>query len=184
VTDKRTTAIRSSDEEHNPGKCIAQTQSTRAWGRATCPRYLRAMVLAWLGLLGFATGGCDSSSSVSGPSDCPKRDFAFINLGCASSQSPVVKTTGPCSASLVGLNEKGVILTSSGAGACHVEMIFGSGATSSIDLDFMSVWLPLGSDPHGCGQGFVTVTESGSPCIACQLSVPEPMCDAGLVPLD
>jgi hypothetical protein len=71
-----------------------------------------------------------------------------------------------------------VILTASGAGTCHVELTFGNGATSSLDLDFMSQWIGCGSDPHGCGEGFIAVNADGSPNI--QVSVPGATCDAGL----
>jgi hypothetical protein len=148
--------------------------------RTTCPRYLHAIVLPWLGLSIFADGGCASSSPADGYSSCPPPyDLALVNLGCVPSVPPVVKTTGPCTVSS-GVNAQDVYLQGNDAGTCHVEITFGSGVTSSVDVDFMSFWRPLGSDPRGCGQEFAAVTESGSP----QVSVPEPVCDAGLYPFD
>ena len=102
----------------------------------------------------------------------------------------MVKTTGPCSVCPVALangsipegagcavpeNSPYIILIANGAGLCHVELTFASGATSSVDLDFMSV-------PQGCGnEGFLPVAADGSPCAACgQVSIPNPTCDAGL----
>jgi hypothetical protein len=69
-------------------------------------------------------------------------------------------------------NSQDITLTSNGAGTCHVELTFGSGATSSVDVDFTSQWRSCGADPHGCGQAFVAADTT--------VSVPEPMCDAGL----
>jgi len=150
-----------------------------------CPRYFEIVVLLLLGLLIFAAGGCSSSSPGEGGgglANCPLAgDIALLNLGCVPVEPPMVKTTGPCTASAA-QNAQNIMLKSSDAGTCHVEMTFGNGATSAVDVDFMAVWQPLGSDPHGCGQEFVPVTADGSACIpnGCQVSVPEPMCDAGL----
>jgi hypothetical protein len=128
-----------------------------------------AAALGLLGLLriiGGGAGGCDH-----GACNCPSpATQAFIQLGCVLIEPPAVKTTGPCTASAVE-NSQQISLTANGAGTCHVEVTFGSGATSSVDVDFTSVWEPCGSDPHGCGQGFVATN---------QVSVPEPTCDAGL----
>jgi hypothetical protein len=102
----------------------------------------------------------------------------------------VVKTTGPCSVCPVVLANgeipdgstcavlgpsQNIMLAANGAGTCHVELTFASGATSSVDVDFMSV-------PQGCGnEAFLPVGADGSPCAACgQVSVPDPTCDAGL----
>jgi hypothetical protein len=50
--------------------------------------------------------------------------------------------------------------------------------TSSVDVDFMSEWIACGADPHGCGEGFLAASADGSPNI--QVSIPEPLCNAGL----
>jgi len=97
----------------------------------------------------------------------------------------MVGTTGPCTVS-PGDDAQGnaqyVYLENNDAGTCHVELTFGSGATSSIDINVISMWRPLGFDPHGCGQEFLAVDESGSPCgpSACYFSIADRMCDAGL----
>jgi hypothetical protein len=67
------------------------------------------------------------------------------------------------------------------AGTCYVELTFGSGGTSSIDIKVISRWVAFESDPHGCGQAFIPLTESGSDCVpsACQFSLPDRTCDAG-----
>ncbi len=134
------------------------------------------IVGAMLGLLVFGAGGC--SDIFAGQCNCPAPvHFAVIHLGCVPMEPPVVKTTGPCSVCVPSQcgptdNSQNINLTSDSAGTCHVELIFGSGATSSVDLDFMSQWLGCGSDPHGCGQAIVAATTT--------VPVPEPTCDAGL----
>jgi hypothetical protein len=132
-----------------------------------------------LGFLAFGAGGCHGDCSCPSPPN-----EAVIHLGCVPVQPPVVKTTGPCmvcpvvlangsipegASCAVGQNSQDITLAASGAGTCHVELTFGSGATSSVDLDFMSQWIGCGSDPHGCGEGFVAPDQS----------VPDPTCDAG-----
>jgi hypothetical protein len=136
------------------------------------------IVGAMLGFLVFGAGGCDSGAcSCSGTFS--EAVIAVIPSGC---ETPVVKTTGPCSVCPVVLangeipegphcESQHITLIANGTGTCHVEVTFGSGATSSVDVDFISQWLACGSDPHGCGQLFVATN---------QVSVPEPTCDAGL----
>jgi hypothetical protein len=148
-----------------------------------------AATLGLLVVLGGGAGGCGH-----GQCSCPSPpQGATINLGCVPVEPPVVKTTGPCSVCPTALangqipegsgcavpaNVNYIVLLANGAGTCHVELTFASGATSSRDVDFMSEWEACGSDPHGCGEGFVAVTADGSPDI--QVSVPEPICvDAG-----
>jgi hypothetical protein len=192
MADKGSPSIRSATSTATQASTSRSLSRGAQEDRTTWPRHLRTTVLPWLGLLVCATGGCGSSSTVADSQRCPKLDFSVLNIGCVSSQQPVVKTTGPCTAfSSDGQNANlALILTSDDAGTCHVEWTFGSGATSSVDVDFMSAQLPGGSrGGGGCGQGFVAVTKSGSPCIGCQLSVPGLMegtllCDAGLGPLD
>jgi hypothetical protein len=148
---------------------------------ATCTA-IQASALPWFGLLVFVAA-CGSSPSAASRGIClPPPDVAAINLGCVPSEPPVVKATGPCTVTTGDAETKQyVYLQSNDAGICHVELTFGSGAKSLIDVNFMSRWRAMGSDPHGCGQEFVAVNESGSPCVpsACTLSVPELMCDAG-----
>jgi hypothetical protein len=94
----------------------------------------------------------------------------------------MVKIAGPCTLSEGEAGtEQYVFLQSNGAGICRVELTFASGAKSTIDLKFMSKWYPFGSDPHGCGQGFVALDDSGSICLpsACTFPLPERMCDGG-----
>jgi hypothetical protein len=71
-------------------------------------------------------------------------------------------------------DSQGINVSANGAGTCHVELTFASGATSSVDVNFMSV-------PQACGSvGFVPVGADGGPCYACsQMSLAGPMCDAG-----
>jgi hypothetical protein len=103
----------------------------------------------------------------------------------------VVKTTGPCSVCPTALasgqipegsgcavppDTNYIVLLANGAGTCHAELTFGNGATSSVDVDFMSVWIGCGSDPHGCGQGFLATNADGNPNI--QVSVPGSLCNA------
>ena len=153
---------------------------------------------AMLGFLVGVTGGCDSSGGSNGACSCPPPpNEAVIHLGCLPVEPPVVKTTGPCSVCPVvlangaipeGANcavaqySQNITLIANDAGTCHVELTFAGGATSSVDLDFSSVWRACGSDPHGCGEGFIVEDSDGSTCgpDGCQASVPEPVCDAGL----
>ena len=165
------------------------------------------IVGAILGFLVFVAGGCDLHGACSCP---PPPTSAVVHLGCLPVEPPVVKTTGPCSVCPVTLANgsipegshcavpdysQDITLEANGAGTCHVELTFGSGATSSVDLNFTSEWIACGSDPHGCGEGFVATNadgcepwqvceeySDGSVCsaIGCQASVPEPVCDGGL----
>jgi hypothetical protein len=66
-------------------------------------------------------------------------------------------------------NSQDITLAASGAGTCHVELTFGNGATSSVDMVFTSQSIACGSDPHGCGEGFVAADQSA----------PDPTCAAG-----
>jgi len=132
------------------------------------------------------TGGC----GIGDPSCPPPLSTAVIDLGCVPIEPPVVRTTGPCSVCPHALpngmipegsgcavpdNATYIILLANAAGTCHVELTLGSGATSSVDVDFMST-------PQGCGnEAFLPVGADGGPCAACgQVSVPDPTCDAGL----
>jgi hypothetical protein len=145
-------------------------------------RVVLNIVGAMLGFLVLGAGGC-STGNASCP---PPPQFAYINFECVSTEPPVVKTTGPCTVCPVGQIPDGghcavaddsqqITLMASGAGTCHAELTFASGARSSVDIDFVSV-------PQGCGnEAFFPVGADGGPCAACaSLSVPGPICDAGL----
>jgi hypothetical protein len=128
---------------------------------------------------------------------CPAPlNIAVIDLGCVPIQPPVVKATGVCSVCpvvpwdeptpegshcAVTQYSQDITLMGNDVGTCHVEVSFGSGTTSSIDVKFVSMWRPFGSDPHGCGQAFTAVTKSGSLCYpgTCTFSLPELACDSG-----
>lgn len=135
-----------------------------------------AAALGLVVVLGGGAGGCDDdckcTGGPSGGASCPSPDVALVNLGCASVNPPVAKTTGPCAA--VADVSQGITLEGNGTGTCHVELTFGNGATSSVDVDFTAVAPPL----PGCDESFVAVTGDGSPLS--QVSAPDPMCDAGL----
>jgi hypothetical protein len=140
------------------------------------------LAVAWL--LVFAVGGCASSSSAvaSSVAACPgPNNVAVIDLGCVPSEPPVVTTTGPCAVSS-GESAQYVYLQNNGAGTYHVELIVAGGARSFVDMNIISRWRLLGSDPRGCGQEFVAVNDSGSPCLptGCLFSIPDRMCDAGV----
>jgi hypothetical protein len=115
------------------------------------------------------------------PHECPAPSRAVaISLGCRSSEQPQVKTTGPC-AHTSGTDPIGsgfIYLQASGAGTCHVELTFVSGATSSIDVNIVSQ--PNGYDPE-CGPALVGVTDTGAACVpsACTFSLLDQTCDAG-----
>jgi hypothetical protein len=143
---------------------------------------------AMLGFIVLTAGGCHGECSCP-----PPPNSAVIQLGCLPTEPPVVKTTGPCSVCpVVGAdgaipqgagcavlaNSQSIVVMAEGAGTCHVDLTFGNGATSSVDLDFASEWAACGADPHGCGEGFLATGADGSPDI--QVSVPEAVCDAGL----
>jgi hypothetical protein len=90
----------------------------------------------------------------------------------------MVKTTGPCTLTSGG-DPESVSLQTSDAGTCHVELTFANGATSSVDVEIVSRWRALGSDPHGCGQEFVGVDQAGSACLpsACKFPLPDRKCE-------
>jgi hypothetical protein len=148
----------------------------------------RAAAFGLLVVLCAGAGGCGQ-----GKCSCPSPpQGATIDLGCVPAEPPVVKTTGPCSVCPTALangqipegsgcavppDANYIVLLANGAGTCHVQVTFGSGPTSSLDVDFASVWIGCGSDPHGCGEGFVAANANGGPI---NVSVPEPICDAGL----
>jgi hypothetical protein len=142
------------------------------------------IVGAMLGFLVFGAEGCHI-----GDCSCPPPPTsATIELGCVPTEPPVVKTTGPCSVCPVVLANgmipdgshcavfapsQNIILTASGAGTCHVEVTFGSGTTSSVDVNFVSEQRPACC---GAGEGFVPVTADGS---YYNPTVRDPTCDAG-----
>jgi hypothetical protein len=113
-----------------------------------------------LGFIIFGAGGCH----IGGDCSCPGTPSgATIELGCVPTEPPVVKTTGPCSVCPRALpngmipegsgcavpdNATYIILLANGAGTCHVEVTFGSGSTSSVDVDFVSE-----KGPACCGGG-------------------------------
>ena len=113
-------------------------------------------------------------------------------MECLPIDPPLLKMMGPCSVCPVVLADgsipegaqcavshfsQDITLAVTGAGTCHVELIFRSGATSSVDLDFTSQWIACGSDPHGCGEAFVAASAKSGPVT---LSVPESLCGAAL----
>lgn len=132
---------------------------------------------ALLALVTYVLGGCNSNAN----SSCPAPDdFAYVNLGCSLAVPPVVKTTGPCSGMMGGGSLGGpagvLLLTGNGAGTCQLEVTFGTGATTTLDVVFVS-------QPGPCGaEEFVALDDAGSPCIpsACQLLTQATTCDAGL----
>jgi hypothetical protein len=155
-------------------------------------RVVRNVFGAVLGLLALAVGACSSSAGAGVCSCPPPPNEAIIELGCVPVEPPVVKTMGPCSACPTVLangsvpegsncavlpNSNRILLTTNSAGICHVEVTFGNGATSSVDVDFVSEWRACGSDPKGCGQAFIPVTPDGG---FDTLSLPDPTCDAGV----
>jgi len=117
-------------------------------------------IAAAMGL--FGSEGCQSSGpSQSGGCHCGVVEGqASILLPCGTTESPSVMTTGRCIAGFV--SAQTVVLTSSAAGTCHIELTFAGGGTSAADIDFVSEWLPCGDDPHGCGQGIVATSHSVS----------------------
>lgn len=148
-------------------------------------------IAAMLGLFACAITGCSSSDN--GVCSCPgpPRE-ATIDLGCVRFESTSVKTTGPCTVCPSHLDtgslppgnycevlpgRTSIVLMASGAGKCHVDVTFEGGTTSSIDIDFMSEWIACGSDPHGCGEGFVPSRLDASVGL---FSLRGPSCDAGL----
>lgn len=153
-------------------------------------RVVLSMVGVMLGFIVFGAGGCIHGGDCSCPSPPAS---ATIQLGCVPSQPPVVTTTGPCSVCPAALpngmippgsgcavpqDASYVVVRAQGAGTCHVELTFGNGATSSVDVDFVSEWIACGSDPHGCGEGFLATGADGGPDNP--VSVPAPVCDAGV----
>lgn len=144
----------------------------------------RHIVGATLGFLVSGAEGC--STSINDPSCPPPPVGASINFECVSADAPAVKTTGPCEFCPVGNIPDGghcavfdisqeITVAANGPGTCHVELTFATGATTSVDVDFVS-------EPQGCGNvTFVPVGADGGPCYECrQVSLAGPMCDAGL----
>jgi hypothetical protein len=70
-------------------------------------------------------------------------------------------------------NASYIILLANGAGTCHVEVTFGSGTTSSVDVDFVSEQRPACC---GGGESFLPLTADGS---YYNPTVRDPTCDAG-----
>ena len=135
--------------------------------------------LAWLGACSNGQAGSNGQTGSKALGACPSPDdTAEITFGCVSHEPPVVKATGPCS---VMSSDAGtsVFVQGKDTGTCHVDLTFASGATSSVDVNFMAKWRALGDDPHGCGQAIFPISDGGMPCYGCQLSVPEQTCDAG-----
>src|SRR5262249_11986799 len=146
---------------------------------------------ARLGLLAFALVGCGSSS---GPARVcrasPSPNEATIELGCFPAEPPAVNTTGPCSVACPTFLANGsapagdhcpalrdsnkIELTSTGAGICHVEVTFGNGTTSSVDVEFVSEWRACESNPHGYGRAVVPIVPDG---VTGRLSVPDASCE-------
>jgi hypothetical protein len=140
-------------------------------------------------LLGLLALACGSSDAV-GVCRCPPSGRgATIDLGCVPDAVPVVKTSGPCFACnadgstpdggrcTLSFGASDFHVSRTGAGTCHLEVTFANGATSQLDVDFVSQWRACGSDPHGCGEDFVPITPSGS---MGRLSLPAPECSAGV----
>jgi hypothetical protein len=135
-------------------------------------------------LMVASCGDSDSSAANDGArvaGSCPPpNNIVAIDLGCSSSEGTAARTTGPCTVTSAE-DSKTINLQTSDAGTCHVELSFASGDTASVDVDIVSKWRPRGDDPHGCGQEFVAVTDTGAPCLssACKVLLPELACDAG-----
>jgi hypothetical protein len=91
---------------------------------------------------------------------------ATIRLPCGTTEPPTVKVTGGCTTAQNG--PETMLVESTDAGTCSLMLTFASGATSSVDISFTSIWLPCGSDPKGCGQGLVgtpSVVPLGKQCV-------------------
>jgi hypothetical protein len=143
-------------------------------------RSARAFVV--LVVLGAScTGGQTGDEGALGGGQCPApANTAFIGVGCVPNEPPAVQTTGVCTInSAEPWSGEYLALQGDGAGTCHVVVTFASGAKSSIDVKFVSMWRALGDDPHGCGQAFFPVDESGRICSpsGCKFSLPDPECD-------
>jgi hypothetical protein len=95
---------------------------------------------------------------------CPAGGATLIQLACGPMAAPVVNTTGACTAAQ---GTDTVVVTNADAGACTVELTFGSGATSSVTIDAAYQWEPCGSDPHGCGQVLVVAPSNVSIEVGC-----------------
>ncbi len=151
--------------------------------RTIRPGYLQLVLLQCSGWVAFAAGGCAPASQPA-ESCFPADNLETVDIGCAPAEPPVLKTTGPCTATVgTGQGAHVITLASNDAGICHMDMTLGNGVTSSVDEDFVSIWRPLGSDPHGCGQALVPFAADGGPCSnGCELPVPKPDCDAGREP--
>src|ERR1022692_4490889 len=72
---------------------------------------------------------------------------ATIQLPCGNVEPPTVNVTGTCTVSQpVGPQ---TLYLQGGVGACHVELTFASGVTSSTDIQFVLTGTEL---PCGCGE--------------------------------
>jgi hypothetical protein len=153
--------------------------------RMSRSRIASGVVIAMLGFFLFGPGACRIGGDCSCP---PPSTTATIELGCVPTEPPVVKTTGPCSVCpqllpngmipevshcAVPENANVIVLRANGAGTCHVEVTFGSGTTSSVDVDFISQQQPACC---GNGEGFLPVTADGS---YYNPTLQDPTCDAG-----
>jgi hypothetical protein len=139
-------------------------------------------------VLAAVFAGSAEECTPSGDCKCPAAiGSATIELGCVSIPAPVVKTAGPCavcphalpngmvpegSSCAVPDNAAYIILIGNGVGTCHAEITFANGATSSVDVGFMSQSIAACC---GGGEAFLPVMADGSD----NLSVPDPTCDAG-----
>jgi hypothetical protein len=88
------------------------------------------------------------------PCECSYVEPQFL---CALAQSPTLALEGPCRVSgETDPSRSPVIPLFSGtdAGVCHATLTLPSGAVYSTEVTFTGVWLPCGSDPHGCGEEF------------------------------
>lgn len=155
--------------------CCPKTSKVRLEGENNMDRVCASGLVCLIVVLGLA---CSTSQPGSESRCPPPNDIIAIDLGCLPGEEPGVKTTGPCSLTSGG-DPQSVYLQTNGAGTCHVELTFGRGATPSVDVNIVARWRSLGSDPHGCGQEFVGVTDTGAPCLpsACKFALPGRKCD-------
>ncbi|HEY6462162.1 MAG TPA: hypothetical protein VIY73_18475 [Polyangiaceae bacterium] len=107
----------------------------------------------------LANGACTSDSP---QCYCPAfgAGMAMIDLGCPAAAT--VNASDGCTASVSG---QMVFVNQGDAGAgCQVAVTVGA-TTSVTTFTFTHEWAACGSDPHGCGQGFVTSPASVAlPC--------------------
>jgi hypothetical protein len=92
--------------------------------------------------------------------NCPCACFFIVpSFQCPPSEAPTLSLSGPCVQN--GTENKPdaasiPLFNATDAGTCRATLTLAGGETYSNEFTFVPEWYACGSNPHGCGEAFVS----------------------------